>query len=127
MIVDDDITQCILARMARAGRTNLDAWHINTGWCEEWAIEAQAAYGGDVVWLDDFTHAESLFGLDVARACQDTNHAVLYHNGRVYDSQHPGGVASPLDLDIVKRVAWPAWVIKTWQAVWFAHVADNAY
>lgn len=28
-VITDDITQIILGRMARAGRTLLDAWHIN--------------------------------------------------------------------------------------------------
>ena len=117
-VITDDITQVILGRMARAGRTLLDAWHINTGWCEEWAIEARAIYGGEIMWLDDFIHVESWFGLDVARQCQDVNHAVLFLDGRVYDSQHPAGVASPADLDIVKGVTWEQWVIDAWKHVW---------
>ena len=70
-----------------------NAWDINCGWCEEWAIMAESKYGGEIIWLDQID--ESYF---------DFGHAVLLLNGKFYDSQHPNGVSSPDELDLVKGI-----------------------
>lgn len=70
-----------------------NAWDINCGWCEEWALMAEEKYGGEMIWLDQID--ESYF---------DFGHAVLRLNGRFYDSQHPTGVSSPKELDLVRGV-----------------------
>jgi hypothetical protein len=103
MIDTSDITAEILSRLAKLKPTlthfpgNLpdfpNSWDINCGWCEEWAIMAEAKYGGEMIWLDQID--ESYF---------DFGHAVLKLNERFYDSQHPNGVASPNDLDLVKGI-----------------------
>lgn len=69
------------------------AWDINCGWCEDWAMKAESKYGGELLWLEQIDESYS-----------DFSHAVLRLNGRFYDSQHPNGVASPSDLDLVKGV-----------------------
>lgn len=70
-----------------------NAWDINCGWCEEWAIMAESKYGGEIIWLDQID--ESYF---------DFGHAVLLLDGKFYDSQHPNGVSSPDELDLVKGI-----------------------
>ena len=104
MIDTSDITAEILSRLAKLKPTlthfpgNLpdfpNPWDINCGWCEEWAIMAEEKYGGEMIWLDQID--ESYF---------DFGHAVLRLNGKLYDSQHPNGVASPNDLDLVSRIS----------------------
>lgn len=92
-----DITEKILNRMQKVGWyfgnnrmpkfTRPTAWHINCGWCEEWAFLAQEYYGGEV------------FGLPEPYA-----HVVLFLENKFYDSQHPDGVSNWEDMDLVKGV-----------------------
>jgi len=74
------------------------AWDINCGYCEEWAEHAAKRFGGEAVWMDKINPNFGDDGLSV-------RHCVLILNGRYYDSQHPDGVDSPWDMDIVNDVS----------------------
>jgi hypothetical protein len=63
-------------------------WHINAGWCDQWAWLAQERVGGEV------------FGLPDPYA-----HDVLFLDGLYYDSQHPEGVHDWRHLDLVRGVS----------------------
>jgi len=106
----EGVTAEILHRMEAARHSwmpeALCAWDINCGWCEEWAMLAQTVFPpgqAEVVWLDE---VDPRFGPDEATNC---GHAVLMvktPEGPIYfDSQHPGGVRSVYDLDIVRQVS----------------------
>ncbi len=69
-------------------------WHINTGLCEEWALLAKKAVGGEDVDVDGVLGTRGRY-----------NHVVLHLDGRYYDSQHPEGVEDLRDLDLVKGVS----------------------
>lgn len=70
------------------------AWDINCGWCREWAERARSAVGGEVVWLDELGYDPDEF-----------SHAVLLLDRRLYDAQHPEGVADANELDLVRGVS----------------------
>lgn len=98
------VTEAILDRMQMAGwfleacrERRFDrptAWDINCGWCREWAELAVALHGGAIVWLDEF-------GYDP----DEISHAVMELDGKLYDAQHPSGVSSAANLDVVLGVS----------------------
>lgn len=98
-----EITRQILIRFGLE-----TAYDINCGWCEEWALAAQREFGGEVMWLDEVSEYYQRY---YAANCRSDGgwdpphaHAVLYLNERYYDSQHPDGVTSVFDLDLVRGV-----------------------
>lgn len=84
------------------------AYDINCGWCEEWAQEAQRQFGGQVLWLDEVSEYNARYYKENRRDDggwdPPHSHAVLFWNDRYYDSQHPNGVISVFDLDLVRGV-----------------------
>jgi hypothetical protein len=72
-------------------------WDINCGDCQEWAVEAQSRYGGEVYWMDELDPKYGEDELNIA-------HAVLKHGEKYYDSQHPNGVFCLDALSIVKGI-----------------------
>lgn len=81
------------------------AWDINCGYCETWAETAADSFGGKAIWLDTLNENFGDKGLDVC-------HCVLVLNGRYYDSQHPNGVDSPWDMNIVNKVSRDAFLAR---------------
>jgi hypothetical protein len=51
---------------------------VNNGNCEEWALEAQRRFGGEVVWFDDEPYYIA--------------HCALFLNGLYYDAENLTGV-----------------------------------
>lgn len=92
------------------------AWDINCGWCENWALTLkEKIQKGEVFWLDEIkVEKEKLpkpFVDSFSWIEEDGNlvgaptHAVLFCDGRYYDSQHPEGVDDILKLDFVRFVS----------------------
>lgn len=81
------------------------AWDINCGYCDTWAETVAESFGGEAVWLDTLNEKFGDKGLDV-------RHCVIVLNGRYYDSQHPNGVDSHWDMDIVNKVSREAFLAK---------------
>jgi hypothetical protein len=73
------------------------AWHINCGWCQEWADLARGRVGGEIVDVD--------WELDTGGEYMTYCHDVLKLEGRFYDSQHPEGVDDLRKLDLVCKVS----------------------
>lgn len=103
------VTEDILDEMQRAG-WYLEAsrvrqfdrpteWDINCGWCEDWAMAAADAVGGDVVDLADL-------GMDP----DEWSHYILVRAGRFYDAQDPEGVESIDALHLVRGVTRAEWL-----------------
>jgi hypothetical protein len=92
------------------------AWDINCGWCEEWALTLQEkVQKGEVFWLDQIAVDSSrlpkpfvgnLGTIDICGYLENApTHAVLFCDGRYYDSQHPDGVDDITKLDFVNFVS----------------------
>jgi hypothetical protein len=98
------ITDIILPRVDIAEST-VTAWHVNLGWCDEWANEAQYILGGEVIWLEEIFDK---LGLNTPE--EAPNHAVLFLDGKYYDSMNISGVEDPRNLDFVKGKTLSQWV-----------------
>jgi hypothetical protein len=84
------------------------AWHVNLGWCDEWADEAvERLGGGEVIWLHEIYEKLGLDNIDDA-----PSHAVLLWNGKYYDSMNISGVTDPNELDFVKKKTLSQWIEK---------------
>ncbi|XAI97110.1 hypothetical protein [Dolichospermum phage Dfl-JY45] len=103
------VTETVLDEMQRAGWF-LEAsrvrqfdrpteWDINCGWCEDWAMAAAEAVGGEVVDLGDL-------GMDP----DEWSHIILVRNGRFYDAQDPDGVEELEALHLVRGVTRAEWL-----------------
>lgn len=75
------------------------AWDINCGWCEDWALAAAEAVGGDVVDVAEF-------GVDE----DEIAHMVLMRDGRFHDAQDLDGVDAVEDLHVVRGVSRAEWL-----------------
>jgi hypothetical protein len=88
------------------------AWDINNGLCEEWAEDARERLGGGssfdfANFQDDMLEAEGIEPAieDEWSRYHPISHAVLSYEGRWYDAQHPEGVDTLSELDIVRKVS----------------------
>lgn len=105
------------------------AWHINCGWCDDWADLAASRVGGYPHGLDGDIHLQRVIaeahGLVPVPTPRDADqdrydelvslmpaHTVLYLDGRYYDSQAPGGVVDPADLPLVQGISLEEWLGK---------------
>lgn len=100
------VTETFLDRIRKqTGMPDTNAWDINTGWCEEWAVQAiKVLNGGEE---DDNCYMAWVEEVDSGL---DHNHIVLVYHGRYYDSQHPDGVDNVRDLSLVRGVGRDEWL-----------------
>lgn len=68
-------------------------FNINGGHCEDWALLAVAAVGGEECWLDTF------------KTTADWSHCVLRFNGKYYDSLHLDGCRTLKQFTIEAKIA----------------------
>lgn len=127
------VTQDILDRMQRDGwfygesreprHDRPTPWHINCGWCDEWAELAAERTGGtahdlagDVRLQAHIAQQEGMLPVPQPTEADWSRyedlidampcHTVLLLDGRYYDSQHPDGVDDPSQLDLVCGVSF---------------------
>jgi len=96
-LTDQDKREAIYAS---TGRKRLCAWDINSGSCEDWALDViELAGRGEEIWLEDMDEVIAELGEDTIAHC------VALIDGYYYDSQTPEGVSDWRKLQAVNKVS----------------------
>jgi ribosomal protein S18 acetylase RimI-like enzyme len=123
------------------------AYHINCGWCDEWADRAVELLGGYAYDLASHPELQSRVAhehglLPVPQEPQVWGHGheydrymelidlmpahtVLWLNGRYYDSQHPDGVDSVFELDFLCHVPLEGYLAKAVEPLVSLEISDD--
>jgi len=101
-----DITTYIKATRDSFITNNLapNAYEINNGLCEEFAMSVIGVGFGIALWQDELDQVTPLTWGEVKEEIEGyCHHCFILYNGKFYDAECPEGVTHPKDLPLFKK------------------------